>query len=152
MYLLCVADGDRQSIGGIVGLGHFRQAELEAHHLLNLLLAAGAVVGDPLLDLRGGVFKGGNFLISCGEEGDGLRTADSQRCSNILSDERLLHGNSIGLVALDYFEEFLVKAIQSFAHGGFFGDGYRTEIDQGKVIIFALDNAPTHHHRARVDA
>ena len=73
MHLMDVADSYRQRIGGIIGVGDFRQSQLKAYHLLYLLLAAGAIVGDPLLDLRGGVLKGRDAFFRGGEEGYSLR-------------------------------------------------------------------------------
>ena len=106
-----MTDSYRQRIGGVVGLRDTGHAKLEPHHLLYLLLAAGAVVGDPLLYLRRCVFESGDTFAGCGEEGNCLGATDSQCRPDVLGDEWLLYGDGIGLMTLDYFEEFLVEAI-----------------------------------------
>jgi hypothetical protein len=59
-----VTQGYSQSIGCVGRFGQFFQAQLKHHHLLYLLFAAGAVIGDPLFDFPGGIFKKGIRLLA----------------------------------------------------------------------------------------
>ena len=147
-----MTDGHGQRVGGVVGGGDLGEVKLEPDHLLHLLLAAGPVAGDALLDLGGAVFTGGDTADSGCQQGDGLGAADCQCGLHVPGDEGVLDGHAIRVVAIDYLQEFFIYKTQPLRYGVFLVAGKSAELDQGHAVIAALDYSVAHDQCARVDA
>ena len=115
MYLTQVADGDSQGIGGVVGLRDFGKPELESDHLLNLLLAAGSIIGDPLLYLGWCILVGRDMPVGSGQEGYRLGSAYGHGRPYVFGDKGLLHRHGIGLMALDNFHKTVVQVAEALS-------------------------------------
>src|SRR5687768_14082583 len=85
-----VADRDGGGGGGCVGVQDVLEAQDDADHLLDLVLAGAAVGGDGLLDLGRGVLLDRQAALGGGEDGDAARLADGHRRGDVLREEQLL--------------------------------------------------------------
>ncbi len=87
-----VGDGHGEGVGGIGGAGHVGEAELEAHHLGDLVLAAVTVPGDGALYEVGGVLVHLKAGIGEGEDGGGAGVTEGEGRARVGADERRLDG------------------------------------------------------------
>ncbi len=108
MHLAQVAECYSQGICGIIGAGDFGKPQLQAHHFLNLLLAAGAVIGYSLLYLGWSVFIGWDSSIGCRQDSQGLCSAYGKCRPHVLGYKGLLYCHRIGLVPMDDFLKSMI--------------------------------------------
>ena len=146
-----VAQGDGQGIGGVTGLGGGAEPQLEADHFLNLLFAAAAVIGHPLLNLGGGIFVGRYPPLGGSQDGHCLGPANGQGRLGITGDEGLLDGHDIGLIAGDNLAQGTIQIAQTLPDGGAL-PGVQSAVVYGLYFIaHAINHSVTHGYRSRVN-
>ena len=112
-----MADGERQSVGPVGGLGQLVQAEQELHHLLHLLLVGGAVTRDRLLDLVGAVLNHLHAGFGGGGHGETARLSDAHSGASVDLEQHPLDDHHIRLCLLQDGPELAEQRAESLGQG-----------------------------------
>ena len=97
----CVADRNRQRVGGVARRRHLVEREDRLHHLPDLLLVGAAVAADRLLDPGGRVLSARDADGRRGDEHGSPRLPDGECDAGVCADERLLQRDRIRSVQGD---------------------------------------------------
>ena len=120
-----MAQGQGDSVGGIVGLGHFRKTQKPLGHIHDLVLGCVAVAHNGLFDL--GRFVGSDFQsrLTNGQENDPSCLGNTDAGGDVLTEEQLFDGHHIRLGYLEKLPHVLVDDLESCGeiHTGGGGDG-----------------------------
>jgi hypothetical protein len=91
----CMADRDRERVGGMVRRRHLVEREDRLHHLPDLLLVRPAVAAHGLLHGRRGVLSARDADGRCGDEHGPPGLSDGECDAGVCADVRLLQGDGI---------------------------------------------------------
>ena len=120
-----VADGDGQSIGGVVRLWHRGHAQHAAGHLHHLELFRLAVAHHGLLHLGGGVLRRGVALLGAGAQDHTPGLGHLDAGGDVVVEKQFLDGHGVRLDLVQKGQGVLVDLGQPQVEGGMglCGDG-----------------------------
>ena len=145
-------NGHGQSVGGVVGLGHSRQAQQHAGHLLHLLFDRLAVPGDRLLDLHGGVLVDGQPRLRRRQQDHPAGLGHADDGGLVVLIEQLFDGQHLRLRPRDDLPDAGVHLVQAALKGHARVGAYGTKVHRRKPVAHIIHHAPAHDGVAGVDA
>ena len=114
---MAVANGDGESVGGIVRCGDFGQPQEKAHHSLDLVFFCPSISDDGAFYLERRVFKNGNSVLSGSQEGYTPGMAQFQRRLNVGGVKNPLDGQGINRLVRENLRKIHVYLQQPFVEG-----------------------------------
>lgn len=141
-------DGDGESVGGVIGLWHGLELEMNAYHFLDLGFVRHAVAADGVLNLVWAVFENGEIVLFGDEETDAAGFSDRDAGGNVLLKKELLNSHDVGMVVGDDFLEGLVNVEEAVGERSVGRSRDDAIIKRGR----SLDYAKSTNASAGVDA
>ena len=112
-----MAQGRRQGIRRVVGLGYGLKVQQELDHVLDLGLVRVAVGGDRKLDLHGRVLVEGQSLLLGGQNGHASARAYGDGGGDVVVEEQLLKHRTIRPVHLYKLGHPVIEPLQPLREG-----------------------------------
>lgn len=112
-----MAEGDRECIGGVIGLGDVFETEEFLDHQLHLGLVSAAVIGEGLFDLEWGVLGDTKREVLECQEDDTSRFGNGNGSFLIIEKEERLNRSPIRTIFLDNRHEVITDFLEPGRHG-----------------------------------
>ena len=152
MLLAEVAQSYCEGISGITGSGARTEPELHAHHALDLVLVASAVVGHTQFHLCRRIGGYRDAMTGGGQHGDGLCPADGQGGPNVAGHERVLDSHLLGAKADNEVGEAQIQLVEAFREGHGAAGGEHAALYHRWLIAAVLQHSVAHGQSPRIDA
>ena len=141
-------NGDRESVGSVIGLRDGFESEMEADHLLDLGFMSVAVATNSVFDLIRGVFKNWKIALFGDQQTDAARFGDRNTSSDVLFEEKFFNRHDFRMIEFDDLMERIIDIFKTFGERSMRRGG-----DDAIVERFAtFDNTETTDASTRVDA
>ena len=147
-----MANGYRQSVRGVVGLGWLVEGEQDGDHLLNLELIGPTVADDRLFYLEWSVLMDGHPTDNSRQDHDSSHVTEFQRALDVRRVEHVLHHHLVGVASIHDLKHALVDPSELIGKRQLGSNTNDTLLDEHMPRPIGIDGTVSRNLRAWVDA